>query len=89
MKGRNIQMDTLTKTQLARQDFVDNAIYDLLQEINPSKEKIDWDIEVIGEIRDIIQFYLWIVLPLLMQCLSIHILTKKTMKAIEYDKPNI
>ena len=50
-------MDTLTKTQLARQDFVDNAIYDLLQEINPSKEKIDWDIEVIGEIRDIIQFY--------------------------------
>ena len=36
----------------ARQDFVDNAIFALIQEVNPTNRPIDWDIEMIGEIRD-------------------------------------
>jgi len=42
----------LTKKQIERQDFVDNAIFDLLETLNPTSKQLDWDIEVIGEIRD-------------------------------------
>ncbi len=45
----------LLKTQLARQDWVDNAIFQLMQDINPSDTEIDWNIELIGTIRDSIQ----------------------------------
>lgn len=46
---------TFSKEQLERQDFVDNAIFQLMQKINPSDIDIDWNIELIGEIRDIVQ----------------------------------
>jgi len=52
-------MNTLTDNQIQRQDFVDNAIYKMLREVNPSEQKIEWNIEAIGEIRDLIQ--LWFV----------------------------
>ena len=42
----------MTKRQIERQDFVDNRIFVLIQEINPTGKKIDWDIEMIGNIRD-------------------------------------
>ena len=45
----------LTSEQLERQDFVDTAIYDLLNEVTPSEHQIPWDIELIGDIRDLIQ----------------------------------
>ena len=45
----------LTDQQIARQDFVDNAIYDLINELIPSDKEMDWDIEAIGEVRDMIQ----------------------------------
>ena len=45
----------LTDQQIARQDFVDNAIYDLINELIPSDKEMEWDIEVIGEVRDVIQ----------------------------------
>lgn len=45
----------LTKSQIDRQDFVDNAIFSLLQDLNPSNEEINWDIEFIGELRDLIK----------------------------------
>lgn len=45
----------LTSKQIERQDFVDNRIFELIQELNPSQSKIDWDIEMIGEVRDCIQ----------------------------------
>lgn len=45
----------LTEKQIERQDFVDNSIFDLIQELNISSKKIDWDIEFISAIRDIIQ----------------------------------
>jgi hypothetical protein len=48
-------MKTLSDSQIKRQDNVDNAIYDLLNEVNPSQQKIEWNIEMIGEIRDLIQ----------------------------------
>ena len=47
----------LTDEQVERQDFVDNAIYGLIQELNPTEMYIDWDIEIIGEIREVIQKY--------------------------------
>lgn len=45
----------LTKQQIKRQDFVDNAIFDLINELIPSEKELEWDIEAIGEIRDAIQ----------------------------------
>lgn len=48
-------MNDLTDNQIIRQDQVDNAIYKLLCEINPSQKEIIWNIEMIGEIRDQIQ----------------------------------
>lgn len=45
----------LSRKQLERQDVVDNAIFQLIQEVNPSDADIDWNIELIGEIRDKVQ----------------------------------
>jgi hypothetical protein len=44
----------LNKKQIERQDFVDNVIFELLQTVNPTNQKLDWDIEIIGRIRDMI-----------------------------------
>lgn len=44
----------LSQTQLSRQDFVDNKIHELLQELIPTEKQIEWDIEAIGAIRDTI-----------------------------------
>ncbi len=48
-------MDELSKNQLMRQDLVDSAIHELLRNINPSQEEIEWNIELIGEIREVIR----------------------------------
>ena len=45
----------LTDKQIERQDFVDNAIFELINELIPSEKKMEWNIEMIGEIRDSIQ----------------------------------
>jgi hypothetical protein len=45
----------MTKQQIERQDVVDNAIFSLIGEINPTNKEIDWDIELIGEVRDVIE----------------------------------
>lgn len=50
---------SLTKAQLERQDFVDNAVFELIQKLDPSGKGIQWNIEMIGNIRDEIQY--WIV----------------------------
>lgn len=47
-------MKELTEEQIKRQDSVDNAIYQLVREINPTDKEIAWDIEMIGEIRDVV-----------------------------------
>jgi len=51
-------MDKFTDDQINRQDFVDNEIYDLLNRLIPSTGEIEWDIEMIGDIRDTIQHWL-------------------------------
>ena len=48
-------MRTLTDEQIKRQDDVDNAIFELLEQLNPSSKKLDWDIEYIGAVRDEIE----------------------------------
>ncbi len=45
----------LTNKQIKRQDFVDNRIFELIQKLNPSQIEINWDIEIIGGVRDCIQ----------------------------------
>jgi len=49
----------LKKKQIEIQDFVDNAIFDLLKMLNPTNKQLDWDIEMISNIRDIVKT--WIV----------------------------
>ena len=48
-------MKELTEEQIKRQDSVDNAIYHLIQELNPTADEIRWDIEMIGDVRDVIE----------------------------------
>ena len=45
----------LTPKQIARQDFVDNAIYGIINELIPFDKEMEWNIEAIGIIRDVIQ----------------------------------
>jgi len=45
----------LARKQIERQDFVDNPIFALLQIVNTTDMVIDWDIEIIGSIREVIQ----------------------------------
>jgi len=56
-RGRS-NMKNFTEDQLKRQDFVDNQIYDLMKRLVPSKREIDWNIEMIADIRDTIQHWL-------------------------------
>ena len=51
-------MEELTHGQIERQDFVDNGIFDLIQNLNPTSTETEWDIEVIGQIRDHIRYLL-------------------------------
>ncbi len=51
-------MIELTKKQIDRQDYVDNAIYHLVCDLNPSSRNIDWNIEMIGDIRDMVEVWL-------------------------------
>jgi len=51
-------MATLTNRDIERQDFVDNTIYELINLINPSVKNIEWDIEIIGEVRDTLNYIL-------------------------------
>ena len=43
------------KQKIAQQDFVDNSIFDLIKNLSPSSDEINWDISVISEIRLILQ----------------------------------
>ncbi len=54
-RGAFLKMKELTEEQIKRQDSVDNAIYQLIREINPADKEIEWDIEMIGEIRDVVR----------------------------------
>jgi len=47
-------MKELTDKQIKRQDFVDNAIFNLIKSLNTTDKAINWDIEMIGDIRDVI-----------------------------------
>jgi len=51
-------MQNLSENQIKRQDFVDNQIYDLVERLIPSKGETEWNIEMIGDIRDTIQHWL-------------------------------
>jgi hypothetical protein len=51
-------MKELDESQIAIQDFVDNTIYELIQRLNPSQKTINWDIEMIADIREKIRYWL-------------------------------
>lgn len=48
----------MSDEQIRRQDFVDNAVFQLIREINPTSKELSWNIEMIGEIRDNIRRWL-------------------------------
>ena len=51
-------MENFTEDQINRQDIVDNQICDLVKRLIPTSREIEWDIEMIGDIRDRIQHWL-------------------------------
>ena len=42
------------KRKIEQWDYVDNAIFDLINELNPSTKTVEWDIKPISEIREIL-----------------------------------
>jgi hypothetical protein len=55
---KGVNMQNFSEDQIKRQDYVDNEIYDFVKRLNPSTRGIDWDIEMIADIRDTIQHWL-------------------------------
>jgi hypothetical protein len=55
---KGVNMQNFSEDQIKRQDFVDNEIYDLVKRLIPSTRAIEWDIEMIADIRDTIQHWL-------------------------------
>ena len=53
-----LQNQELTDKQITRLDFVHNAIFNLMQDLVPYGNELDWDMEIIGEVADVIQDYL-------------------------------
>lgn len=51
----NTSNEELTDEETERQDFVDNAIFDLIQQLNPSGKELEWDINIISHVREAIQ----------------------------------
>jgi len=51
-------MCELSNEQIKRQDFVDNAIMDLIRELNYTGKPLKWDIEMISDVRDTIRYWL-------------------------------
>ena len=52
------------KQKIAQWDYVDNAIFGLIQTLNPTDIEIKWNIAPIREIRDIIRHLLVVELKL-------------------------
>ena len=48
----------MSDEQISRQDFVDNAVFQLIRDINPTSKEILWDIEMVGKVRDNIRYWL-------------------------------
>jgi len=55
LKGARVEP---TNKQIDRQDLVDNAIFDLINDLNPSQEKIEWNITMISDARMVIENWL-------------------------------
>jgi hypothetical protein len=51
-------MHELTQGEIERQDFVDSAVFELIQVLNPTSQAIEWNIEVIAEVRECVQEWL-------------------------------
>ena len=51
-------MDELTDAQLARQDYVNGLIYETILASHPCADGLDWNIEMIGEVREKIRIWL-------------------------------
>ena len=45
-------MITLTDTQLERQDFIDNGIWEMVQKL--ADTELPWDIQAISDIRELV-----------------------------------
>lgn len=50
-------MEELNNWQIERQNCVDDGIFNLLKDINPTSIEIEWDMEIIGEIREEIGYW--------------------------------
>lgn len=48
-------MKILSRQELKRQDFVDNEIFELIQKLVPASKQLEWNIEIIGAVRDAIR----------------------------------
>ena len=51
-------MPELTDAQLRRQDYVNGLIFETIINMHPAAGGIEWNIEMIGEVRDRIRYWL-------------------------------
>ena len=45
------------REKIHKWDFVDNTIFEMIENLNPSTKKLEWDIKPISEIREVLVSY--------------------------------
>jgi hypothetical protein len=50
-------MKELRREHIKRQDLVDNKIWQLLSALNPSQQAIEWNIEMIADVRERVRYW--------------------------------
>lgn len=51
-------MNGLSGVDLQRQDFVDTSVFSLIESLAPGNSGVEWDIEMIESVRDLISHWL-------------------------------
>jgi|WetSurSiteA1Bulk_404760.scaffolds.fasta_scaffold99521_2 hypothetical protein len=50
-----VEGEIFTQIETERQDIVDNLIYCLIEDLIPETKQIEWDMEYIAQVRDVIK----------------------------------
>jgi len=45
------------REKIHKWDFVDNTIFEMIENLNPSTKELEWDIKPISEIREVLVSY--------------------------------
>lgn len=56
-KAASKSIDDLTDEQIARQDYIENEVYELIQRLNPTTKPVKRDMQMISDILDTVEHW--------------------------------